>query len=286
MARQTIAVASTKDELRLQVGDWRSNGQSVALVPTMGALHEGHLALVRHAKRLADRTVTSIFVNPRQFAPQEDFATYPRTFDDDCCKLAEIGCDLVWAPTMDAMYPDGFATTVTVDGPARGLESDVRPGFFAGVATVCCKLFRQVAPHIAVFGEKDYQQLLVVTRMAQDLDLDLRIIGHPTIRESDGLAMSSRNAYLSTAEREVAPRLHARMLELREMVLSGIEPGIAGRLKAEQLVSDGFRSVDYLTLRCARTLSEYDPAEGRPGRIMAAAWLGTTRLIDNIPLEP
>lgn len=279
-----IPVSTTKSQLRKTLHDWRQDGRTIGLVPTMGALHEGHLSLVRRAMELADRTVTSIFVNPRQFAPQEDFSTYPRTFDDDCRKLAEVGCDLVWAPTLDAMYPHGSATTVSVGGPAQGLESDFRPAFFTGVATVCCKLFCQVEPDIAVFGEKDFQQLLVVSRMAQDLDLDVKVVGHPTIRERDGLAMSSRNAYLSEAEREIAPCLYRRMNELRQLILAGADIRDAERQKSGDLVSDGFGNVDYLTVKCAETLGEYDPGMTPTGRIMAAAWLGKTRLIDNMPL--
>src|SRR5262245_10249043 len=209
MARRP-KVAGTVAALRRTVARWRGAGETVALVPTMGALHEGHLSLVRLARRRADRVVVSIFVNPAQFAPNEDFSTYPRTFARDLELLKQEKADLVWAPANVAvMYPDGFATRVVPSGAAAaGLEDAFRPDFFAGVATVVCKLFTQVAPDLAVFCEKDYQQLKVVTHMARDLDLPLRIIGAPTVREKDGLAMSSRNLYLSADQRAVAPTLH------------------------------------------------------------------------------
>src|SRR6185503_7409865 len=200
MARRP-KVATTVEALRRQLARWRDTGERVALVPTMGALHEGHLSLVRRARRRADRVVVSIFANPAQFAPAEDFSTYPRTFAADVAALAEEQVDLVWAPaTVAVMYPEGFATRIVPEGPAvAGLEDAFRPDFFKGVATVVAKLFMQVAPDIAVFGEKDYQQLKVVTRMARDLDLPLKVIGAPTVREPDGLAMSSRNVYLTPA---------------------------------------------------------------------------------------
>ena len=193
----TVPVIRTVPPLRAQVKSWREAGETVALVPTMGALHAGHLDLVRLAKARCSRAVVSIFVNPTQFAPHEDFDRYPRDEAGDLAKLAAVGCDLVWSPDARRMYPDGFATRIAPAGAAEGLESDFRPHFFGGVATVCCKLFTQVAPDVAVFGEKDYQQLAVVKQMVRDLDLPLEIVGLPTVREGDGLAMSSRNAYLS-----------------------------------------------------------------------------------------
>ncbi|MGF1650599.1 MAG: pantoate--beta-alanine ligase [Hyphomicrobiaceae bacterium] len=282
-----ILVVSTVARMRELVRDWRARSQSVALVPTMGALHDGHLALVRRAKAAADRVVTSIFVNPTQFAPHEDFTTYPRTFESDCAKLAALGCDAVWAPTAAEMYPDGFATTISLGGPAEGLETDFRPNFFKGVATVCCKLFTQVAPDVAVFGEKDYQQLCVIQRMVSDLDLPLSIIGHPTVREASGLAMSSRNAYLDDSERDVATALHRTMSELAARVRSGDAIGPSEREAAAQLLDAGFSSVDYITVRNARTLRPIDVGDHAArlqSRILAAAWLGKTRLIDNIPV--
>ena len=214
MARRP-KITRTVATLRRAVAAWRGRNETVALVPTMGALHDGHLSLVRLARRRADRVVVSIFVNPAQFAPAEDFSTYPRTFGADLALLAEENTDLVWAPASVAvMYPDGFATRIFPEGPATaGLEDAFRPDFFKGVATVVAKLFTQVMPDIAVFGEKDYQQLKVVTRMARDLDLPVRVIGAATVREPDGLAMSSRNVYLTADERAAAPVLH-RVLRL------------------------------------------------------------------------
>ena len=284
MGRDDITVAASKAELRAWTSLWKGQGETIALVPTMGALHQGHLSLVEHAKATCDRTVASVFVNPRQFSPSEDFSTYPRTFEDDCAKLAAVGCDLVWAPTASAMYPEGYATTVSLGGPAEGLESEHRPHFFAGVATVCCKLFRQVEPSIAVFGEKDYQQLLVVRRMATDLDLDVTVVGRPTVREADGLAMSSRNAYLSEAERAVARALNGALQALRDAVLAGDDPAAASEHEAGRLIGAGFASVDSLTVRDAETLAPWQRDSARPARALGAAWLGRTRLIDNIPV--
>ena len=286
MASSDIIIATTKGDLRAFTSTWKAAGETIALVPTMGALHDGHMSLISHAIETCDRTVVSIFVNPRQFAPEEDFGTYPRTFDDDCAKLVLAGCDLVWAPTPATMYPDGFATTVALEGPALGLETDSRPAFFAGVATVCCKLFRQVEPHIAVFGEKDYQQLLVVRRMAADLDLDVTVVGCPTVREADGLALSSRNAYLSADERAVATTLHTALQALRETVRSGGDHEATAKAQIASLIEAGFKSVDYLTVRDAETLGPFEVGSPRPARALAAAWLGKTRLIDNIAIEP
>src|ERR1041384_6621787 len=245
-------IAKTVPALRRIVAGWRAKGETVALVPTMGALHAGHIALVRLARRRADRVVVSIFVNPAQFAPSEDFSTYPRTFDTDVAMLAEEKADLVWAPANVAvMYPEGFATRIVPEGPAAaGLEDRFRPDFFKGVATVVAKLFTQVAPDIAVFGEKDYQQLKVVTRMARDLDLPLKVLGAPTVREKDGLAMSSRNVYLSADERATAPPLH-RVLTLCADKIGKDRP-IATILSEgrEAIVRAGF-TLDYLEARQA-----------------------------------
>ena len=254
---------------------------SVALVATMGALHAGHLALVRRAHRHAARVIVSIFVNPAQFAPHEDLATYPRSWAADTAGLANEGVDLIWAPSVDVMYPDGFATRVVPDGPAKvGLEDAFRPHFFAGVATVVAKLFLQCRPDVAIFGEKDFQQLKVVTRLARDLDLRLKVIGAPIVREPDGLAMSSRNAYLTPAERAVAPVLH-RTLKACARRISGGSP-------IAQILADGRKAItaagfalDYLEARNADTLA---PVRGRadgPIRLLVAARLGKTRLIDN-----
>jgi pantoate--beta-alanine ligase len=205
---QCPPIVTTVGALRGSIGQWRRSSQRVALVPTMGALHDGHLDLVRLARAKADRVVVSIFVNPRQFAPHEDFDRYPRDLNADAAKLAAASADLIWAPTVHEMYPQGFATRIEMAGPAEGLETEFRPHFFGGVATVCCKLFSQATPDFAIFGEKDYQQLTVLKHMVRDLDLPLAIIGAPTRREPDGLALSSRNAYLSAAERQQAPALY------------------------------------------------------------------------------
>jgi pantoate--beta-alanine ligase len=280
----TVPVLRSVSTLRAQVKSWRARADTVALVPTMGALHAGHLELVRLAKARCSRAVVSIFVNPAQFAPNEDFDRYPRDEAGDMAKLAGAGCDLVWSPGRAEMYPEGFATRITPAGAAEGLESDFRPHFFGGVATVCCKLFTQVAPDIAVFGEKDYQQLAVVRQMVRDLDLPLEIAGLPTVREADGLAMSSRNAYLSPDQRRTAPTIHAVITAVAEAARRGaaIDKAVAEGKKA--LESAGFR-VDYLEVRDAGTLKAAEPGTQRPLRVLAAAWLGKTRLIDNVAIE-
>jgi pantoate--beta-alanine ligase len=279
-----VPVLRSLAPVRARVKAWRSAAESVALVPTMGALHRGHLDLVRLAKVRCRRAVVSIFVNPTQFAPHEDFERYPRDEAGDLAKLAGLGCDLVWAPDSRLMYPAGFATRVIPSGAAEGLESDFRPHFFAGVATVCCKLFTQVAPDIAVFGEKDYQQLCVVRQMVRDLDLPLEIVAMPTVREPDGLALSSRNAYLSPDERTAAPALYGAIRGIAEVAAEG---GIVAGAVAEgraRLEAAGFK-VDYLEVRDAETLQAALPGARRPLRVLAAAWLGKTRLIDNIGVE-
>ena len=275
-----IPVIRTLAPLREQIRRWRREGATVALVPTMGALHEGHVDLVALARARCTRVVASIFVNPAQFGPREDFTRYPRDEAGDLAKLRHAGCDAVWSPDATLMYPPGFATRITPAGVAEGLESDFRPHFFGGVATVCCKLFTQVLPDIAVFGEKDYQQLLVVRQMVRDLDLQLQIVAAPTRREADGLAMSSRNAYLSPQERAVAPTLHQ---VLQTVARSG---GRDAKVIAEgkkTLEAAGFR-VDYLEVRDAETLTPVESGAARPLRALAAAWLGKTRLIDNIAI--
>jgi pantoate--beta-alanine ligase len=270
--------------LRRTLAGWRADGETVALVPTMGALHAGHLSLVRLARRRAARVVVSIFVNPSQFAPSEDFSAYPRTFAADVKALADVRADLVWVPTVADMYPDGFALQVVPGGPAAaGLEDAVRPHFFAGVATVVTKLLLQCLPDVAVFGEKDYQQLRVVTRMARDLDLPVKVIGAPTVREPDGLAMASRNVYLSPQERAVAPVLHRVLTLCAGKIAAGRPiPAILAEGR-EALERAGFR-LDYLEARDAQTLAP--AAKGRPLRLLVAATLGRTRLIDNVAVEP
>jgi pantoate--beta-alanine ligase len=255
---------------------------TVALVPTMGALHAGHLALVRRARQRAERVFVSIFVNPTQFAPHEDLAAYPRTFTDDLAALAREGVDLVWAPSAEVMYPDGFATRVVPEGAAKvGLEDAFRPHFFGGVATVVAKLFLQCRPDFAFFGEKDFQQLKVVTRLARDLDLRMRVIGVPTVRERDGLAMSSRNAYLSEAERAAAPVLYRTLKSCAQSICTGssVAKALADGRKA--IAAAGF-ALDYLEARNAETLAPLNKHGDEPLRLLVAARLGRTRLIDNI----
>jgi pantoate--beta-alanine ligase len=255
---------------------------TVALVPTMGALHAGHLALVRRARQRAERVFVSIFVNPTQFAPHEDLAAYPRTFAEDLAALAREGVNLVWAPSAEVMYPDGFATRVVPEGAAKvGLEDAFRPHFFGGVATVVAKLFLQCRPDFAFFGEKDFQQLKVVTRLARDLDLRMRVIGVPTVREPDGLAMSSRNAYLSEAERAAAPVLYRTLKSCAQSICTGssVAKALAGGRKA--IAAAGF-ALDYLEARNAETLAPLNKHGDEPIRLLVAARLGRTRLIDNI----
>jgi pantoate--beta-alanine ligase len=275
-----VPVVRSLASLRAQVAAWRATGESVALIPTMGALHRGHLELVRLAKARCRRAVASVFVNPTQFAPHEDFDRYPRDEAGDLAKLATVECDLVWAPDKARMYPEGFATRIVPEGAAEGLESAFRPHFFAGVATVCCKLFTQVAPDIAVFGEKDYQQLCVVRQMVRDLNLPLDIVALPTVREPDGLALSSRNAYLSAGERTVAPLLYRVISDVARAAGRGIPAGAIAEGTAA-LTAAGF-ALDYLEVRDAETLQ---PAAGdvrSPLRVLVAARLGRTRLIDNV----
>ncbi|MCK0197576.1 pantoate--beta-alanine ligase [Ancylobacter sp. 6x-1] len=270
--------------LREQVKAWRLAGERIGLVPTMGALHAGHIALVEAARARADRVIASVFVNPTQFGPNEDFSRYPRTLEADMEKLAAAGADAVYTPDVAGMYADGFATTITVGGPALGLETDFRATHFAGVATVVCKLFTQTAPDVAFFGEKDYQQLQVVKRMARDLDLPVEVVGVPTIREADGLALSSRNVYLSTEERVVAPALHRALLQAAADIASGITPAIATS-RARDVVAEAGFVVDYIEARNAETLAPLGVGEIEPIRLLAAAKLGRTRLIDNIPVS-
>jgi pantoate--beta-alanine ligase len=277
-----IPVARSVKALRRQVAAWKADGGRVALVPTMGALHEGHIALVKLARRRAERVIVSIFVNPTQFAPHEDFTKYPRTFARDRAMLTAAKADLIWAPTMPEMYPDGFCTRVLLLGPAAaGLEDRFRPTHFEGVATVCAKLFTQSRPDFAIFGEKDYQQLKVVTRMAADLDLGLKIVPMPTFRESDGLAMSSRNRYLTPEERALAPVLHRLMQEAAADIRAGA--AIPARMAKAQaaVIAAGF-ALDYLETRHADTLAPVTSLTDGPLRMLLAVKLGSTRLIDNI----
>jgi pantoate--beta-alanine ligase len=277
-----VPVLRTISALRAWRGELRRKTQTVALVPTMGALHDGHLALVRMGRRRADRVVVSIFVNPTQFAPNEDFSSYPRTWEADLAKLAALEVDAIWAPDVKTMYPEDFSTKIAPGGPAlAGLEDKFRPHFFGGVCTVVAKLLLQVAPDFATFGEKDYQQLKVVTAMARDLDIPTRIVGLPTIREKDGLAMSSRNAYLLPSERQVAPTLQRVLKESAGRLRNGAS--FAATLgEAEAAIEAAGFAVDYLEARHAETLAPITAIKEGPVRLLVAARLGRTRLIDNI----
>lgn len=275
-------VIRTVAALSRTLAQWRARGERIALVPTMGALHAGHLALVQRAQRRADRVIASIFVNPAQFAPHEDLNTYPRTFAADVAALASLGTDLVWAPSVETMYPDGFATRIVPGGPATaGLEDASRPHFFAGVATVVGKLLIQCEPDIAVFGEKDYQQLKVVTRLARDLDLKTRIVGVATVRDVDGLALSSRNAYLSRAERAAAPVLHRVLTDCAERIAAR-QPIAAALSQGRATITQAGFVVDYLEARQAETLAPAASPADAPLRLLVAARIGKTRLIDNV----
>jgi pantoate--beta-alanine ligase len=273
---------STVAELRARLTVARQAGARIGLVPTMGALHGGHLSLVREAKARCGLTVVSIFVNPTQFGPNEDFARYPRTFESDCAKLAGLA-DVIFAPAVSEMYPDGFVTRIEVGGPALGLESDFRPHFFSGVATVVAKLLVAVMPDEATFGEKDYQQLLVIRRLVADLGLPIDIVVGETVREPDGLAMSSRNAYLSPEERKIASQLSVVLRDVANKVQQGEAVVSAESWGRNALLQRGFTSVDYLAVRDAETLAPIETLS-RPARVLAAAKVGTTRLIDNMAL--
>lgn len=275
-----MKIVRTIADLRAEIGVWRRKGQHVGLVPTMGALHEGHLSLVRRIRETCDRVVASVFVNPRQFGPSEDFAVYPRDEAGDGAKLKSVSTDLLFMPSVEEIYPAGSATKVSAPGLGDMLEGEFRPGFFTGVATVVAKLLLQVQPDAAIFGEKDYQQLQVIRRMVRDLDIPVEVIGAPTLREADGLAMSSRNAYLAPEERAIAPALYRTLKGVSERIQTGKGCTLAEDWGARELLAAGFREVDYVAVRDADTL--LGAAPGRPVRILAAAWLGRTRLIDNI----
>jgi len=275
----------TLPALKRTIAELRARRKTIALVPTMGALHAGHLSLVRIAQRKADCVIVSIFVNPAQFAPHEDLATYPRTLSADLAALVKINADFVWAPALETMYPRGFAAQIVPGGPAKaGLDDAFRPHFFAGVATVVAKLLIQCEPDIAVFGEKDYQQIKVVTGLARDLSLPTRIVGGPIVREPDGLAMSSRNRYLSPSERAAAPALYRVLRECAAAITAG-KP-IADILKRgrEAIVNAGF-ALDYLEARNAKTLAPLGSTKAQPIRLLVAARIGKTRLIDNLAVK-
>lgn len=275
-----MEIARSIADMRTIVNGWRKTDQRVSLVPTMGALHEGHLSLVHTGQDRADKSVVSIFVNPTQFAPHEDFNTYPRDEERDFSALRNAGVDLVFAPPVEEIYPENHHTKVEVQGISQLLEGQFRPQFFIGVATVVAKLLIQVMPDIALFGEKDYQQLCVIKAMARDLDIPVEVLGGDTIRESDGLAMSSRNAYLSNTERALAPRLYQEITFIAEQVANGADINQVCAAASKELSAAGFKAIDYIVVKDADTLE--DPAPGRPKRVLAAAWLGRTRLIDNI----
>lgn len=271
--------------LRAALDAIRSDGNPLALVPTMGALHDGHMALVEEARRHAKHVAVSIFVNPKQFGPNEDLDAYPRREAKDAQMLQAAGVDILWAPSVDVIYPAGFATTVSVSGVSEGLDGAARPGHFDGVATVVIKLLNQVRPDVALFGEKDYQQLAVIRRMVADLDMDLRIVGVPTQRAEDGLALSSRNAYLSEEERREALALPRALGEAKRQMEKGgtVEAAIAKAIA--MLAAHGFDPIDYVTLCDAATLEPMTVLD-RPARLLGAAKIGRTRLIDNIAVDP
>ena len=274
-------IVRTLADLRRLTAGWRKAGESSAIIPTMGALHDGHLALVKLGQAKASRTITSIFVNPTQFAPHEDFSRYPRDEAGDVAKLAGVGCDAVWAPGVEEMYRTGAATRIVPKGAALGLETDFRPHFFEGVATVCCKLFTQSQANFAIFGEKDYQQLCVVRQMVRDLDLPIEIVGMPTVREADSVAMSSRNRYLSPEDRAIAPIIHRLITTIGAQLKAGVSIDTATGDARAALEQAGFK-VDYVAVRDPDTLGPWDVNSKREPRVLVAAWLGKTRLIDNL----
>ncbi len=274
-------IVRTVAELRSAVAAWRADGKRVALVPTMGALHAGHLSLVARGLALADAVVVSLFVNPAQFGPAEDLSRYPRDEAGDRAKLATAGCGLLFAPAVADMYPPGFATTVRVNQVSDGLCGDVRPGHFDGVATIVCKLLNQARADIAIFGEKDFQQLHVIRRMATDLDIPTRIIGAPIVRDADGLALSSRNAYLSAGDRQIALALPRTLHQAKAALEAGAEAATVTAETKAALLAAGFQTVDYVELRSEAALAPLSRAT-EPARLLAAARVGSTRLIDNI----
>jgi pantoate--beta-alanine ligase len=284
MADSLDIVRSVAD-LRSRVQYWRDQGLRVAFVPTMGALHDGHLSLVRAGLELADRVVASVFVNPTQFGPNEDFSRYPRQEERDAALLDGAGCHLLFAPTVAEMYPAGFATKVSVTGVSEGLCGGARPGHFDGVATVVTKLLLQAQAHLALFGEKDWQQLTVIRRLVRDLDIPVDVVGVPTVREADGLALSSRNAYLSDGDRKIAPALHRALQAVAAGLREGKSAAELCHRAAADLLAAGFLSVDYVEARAAADLTPLDRLD-RPARILAAARLGGARLIDNIAADP
>ena len=276
-------IVRTVAELRSHVSMWRREGLSVALVPTMGSLHAGHLSLMKVGKERSDRVVATIFVNPLQFAPNEDFETYPRREDSDIRKLVQEDIDLLFAPGVNEMYRPDATTTISVGGLTDCLCALSRPGFFDGVATVVTKLLLQALPDIAIFGEKDYQQLLVIKRLATDLDIPVEIIGAPTIREEDGLALSSRNVYLDTKSRSIAPSMYNILNQYASDISNGNDIKKSLQLAKQNMQKSGFEKIEYLDLRSSQTLQACNDIK-KPSRLFAAAWLGSTRLIDNLAI--
>ncbi|MFN8971988.1 MAG: pantoate--beta-alanine ligase [Alphaproteobacteria bacterium] len=269
-------------QLQNMLHEWQVTRQTVALVPTMGAIHAGHLQLVAEAKKNASKIVVSIFVNPTQFGPNEDFANYPRTLERDIQLLAQAGVDLVWSPSVGEMYPEGFATSIHVAGLREALCGAFRPGHFDGVATVVAKLFMQIRPDIALFGEKDYQQLMLIKRLVKDLNMNIEVLGVPTLRERDGLALSSRNQYLDADERKIAPKLYAILQQTSNHIRSGADVKDMLGLAEKEIIAAGFTKIDYIELREEESLMPVVNFSEKTARLLSAVWLGKTRLIDNV----
>ncbi|MBB4303284.1 pantoate--beta-alanine ligase [Rhodobium orientis] len=281
----SVAIVRTRAELRETVASWRKAGLKVAVVPTMGALHEGHLSLVRAALERAERVIVTLFVNPKQFNNPEDYASYPRTEADDAAKLAPLGAHMLYCPEPEEVYPQGFSTTVTVGTVSEGLCGAFRPGHFDGVATVVAKLFLQTGADCAFFGEKDFQQLHVVRRLARDLDIPIEVVGCPTVRETDGLAISSRNVHLKAEERAIAPKLAEALRAAAHALEGGAALAPIVETTKAAILAAGFSKVEYLELRAEADLTPLAAAD-RPARLLVAAWLGATRLIDNVKVLP
>lgn len=278
-----MEIVRTIADLRARVAKWRAAGRRIGLVPTMGGLHDGHLSLVSAVAARTDEVVATLFVNPTQFSPSEDFASYPRDEAADAARFEAAGTALLFAPPVHEIYPPGHSTQVLVGELGRVLEGEFRPHFFAGVATVVTKLLLQALPDVAVFGEKDYKQLCVIRKLVRDLDIPVEIIGAPTVREADGLAMSSRNRYLDADGRKIAPALYATITKVAEAAARG--DAAAASPAADALIAAGFSKVDYVAVRDAQTLAPVGSGGG-PARVLAAAWIGRTRLIDNIAVSP